>query len=233
MGIVKYKTEAGQEITLTRDTVAKYIADNDQVTEQEFMMFGALCKQYGLNPFIREAYLIKYGDQPATIVTGKDVFTKRAYRNPRFAGCEAGIFVQTANGGYKERPGSMVLPGEQVLGAWAKVYIKSYDVPIYDSVSFEEYAGRKRDGSLTKTWAQRPGTMIRKVALVHALREAFPEEFTGMYDHAEMGVEVPETDTQPPSDAITDEQLADELVDGMEPPNGGEAYDVVYEEGAN
>ena len=33
--------------------------------------------------------------------------------------------------------------------------------------------------------------MIRKTAIVHALREAFPADFQGMYDGAEMGIEVP------------------------------------------
>ena len=35
-----------------------------------------------------------------------------------------------------------------------------------------------------------PATMIRKVALVQALREAFPSELSGMYDQSEMGVDV-------------------------------------------
>ena len=76
----------------------------------------------------------------------------------------------------------MVLPGETPVGAWCKVYVDGYDVPIYDSVSFDEYAGKKRDGSLNSTWAGQPGTMIRKVAVVHALREAYPEDFQGLYD---------------------------------------------------
>ncbi|MBT2156545.1 recombinase RecT [Clostridioides difficile] len=29
-----------------------------------------------LNPFIKEAYLIKFGNSPANIVVGKDVFVK-------------------------------------------------------------------------------------------------------------------------------------------------------------
>ena len=42
-------------------------------------MFIELCKAQKLNPFIREAYLIKFGISPANIVVGKDVFVKRAY----------------------------------------------------------------------------------------------------------------------------------------------------------
>ena len=39
--------------------------------------------------------------------------------------------------------------------------------------------------------------MIRKVALVQALREAFPEDLAGLYDQSEMGIEITE---EPPID---------------------------------
>lgn len=54
-------------------------------------------------------------------------------------------------------------------------------------VSFDEYAGRKKDGSLNAQWSKKPSTMIRKVALVQALREAFPSAFGGMYTAEEKG----------------------------------------------
>ena len=204
--IVKYTSDSGQEITLTQGIVAQYIAGNQNVTPQEFMTFAALCKNYGLNPFIREAYMIKYGNQPATIVTGKDVFTKRAYRHPKFQGFQAGITVQNQQGQRLKRKGSAIYEGETVIGGWAEVYLADYQVPIYDEVSFSEYAARKKDGTLNKTWSSKPGTMIRKVALVHALREAFPEEFNGMYDQSEMGVdEQPDEPIQIPAEIIPEQ----------------------------
>ena len=71
------------------------------------------------------------------------------------------------------------------------MHLEGYAVPMFDEVSFEEYAGRKSDGSLNSQWKSKPGTMIRKVAIVHALREAFPEDLQGLYDASEMGVEQP------------------------------------------
>lgn len=189
MAIIKYTAESGGEISLSINTVRNLIAKNQNVTEEEFMLFGAMCKAHKLNPFIREAYLVKYGDKPATMVVGKDVFTKRAYRNPKFRGMEAGLSVQTNDGRFIRRDGSMLLDGELLVGGWCRVYVDGYEKPMFDEVSFSEYAGRKKDGSLNQTWASKPGTMIRKVAIVHALREAFPEEFTGLYDQSEMGIE--------------------------------------------
>ncbi len=186
--LAKYQDASGNEVRLTDVDMKRVLSDNPNITDQEMKLFVELCKAQRLNPFIREAYIIKYGDKPASMVVGKDVYTKRAQANPKFKGMQAGVFVINKDGRGKEREGSMVLPGEQVVGGWCKVYVEDYDVPIYDSVGFDEYAVRKRDGSLSGTWAKMPGTMIRKVAMVHALREAFPDEFQGLYDESEMRI---------------------------------------------
>lgn len=217
--LAKYKDSSGQEITITDVDVVRVFCDNPAVTQREVKLFVELCKAQRLNPFIREAYLVKYGDKPASLVVGKDVYTKRAQANPRFKGMQAGIFV-TRDGKGKEREGSMVLPGETVVGGWCKVFVEGYDVPIYDSVAFEEYATRKRDGNLGGSWAKMPGTMIRKVAMVHALREAFPDEFQGLYDAAEMGVDGQEERPEQPEQA---EQPIEVEAEVIEPPSLMEA----------
>lgn len=217
--LAKYKDTSGQEITITDVDVVRVFCDNPAVTQREVKLFVELCKAQRLNPFIREAYLVKYGDKPASLVVGKDVYTKRAQANPRFKGMQAGIFV-TRDGKGKEREGSMVLPGETVVGGWCKVFVEGYDVPIYDSVAFDEYATRKRDGKLGGSWAKMPGTMIRKVAMVHALREAFPDEFQGLYDAAEMGVDGQEERPEQPEQA---EQPIEVEAEVIEPPSLMEA----------
>ncbi len=45
--------------------------------------------------------------------------------------------------------------------------------------------------------------MIRKVALVQALREAFPEEFQGLYSAEEMGAAAPTLNHAPIQNAET------------------------------
>lgn len=188
-GLVKYETDTG-EVQLSGDIVRKYLVSGQgQLTTQEVASFIKLCQYRHLNPFLREAYIIKYGSgqyDSATIVVGKEVFTKRAAKNPRFDGFEAGITIANANGELIRREGSLALSGEQVIGGWARVYLKDTKVPVFAEASFDEYAGRKKDGTLNKTWAGKPATMIRKVALVQALREAFPDDLGGMYDAAEM-----------------------------------------------
>lgn len=63
----------GQMVKLSPNIIKQYlVSGNGRVTDQEVVMFLNLCKFQKLNPFLREAYLIKFGSQPATIVTGKE-----------------------------------------------------------------------------------------------------------------------------------------------------------------
>jgi phage recombination protein Bet len=188
--VTEYESN-GEKLKLSPAIIRQYLVSGDAntVTDQEVMMFLSLCRFNHLNPFLKEAYLIKYGTQPATMVTGKETFMKRANRNPDYAGKEAGIIVYDPNTGTVEnREGTFKLAHEQIVGGWAKVYIKGHEKPEYASVSFDEYAGRKKDGSLNNQWATKPATMIRKVALVQALREAFPEDYSGLYSPEEIPV---------------------------------------------
>jgi phage recombination protein Bet len=183
--LIKYNTDHG-EVELSPQIIRNYLVPSDsKVTDQEVQLFLKLCEYQKLNPFLREVYLVKYGNYPASIVTGKEVFTKRAMANPSFNGLEAGIVI-VSNGKVVRREGSMKLPGEQLVGGWARVHIKGHAVPFSDEVSLEEYIGKKADGTPTQMWATKPGTMIRKVAIVHALREAFPEMFEGLYSQEEI-----------------------------------------------
>lgn len=188
--LVVYQTDQG-EVQLSPDIVKRYLVngDADKVTDQEVMMFIKLCQYQGLNPFLREAYLIKYGNAPATMVTGKDTFVKRAAKSDKCAGYEAGIIVQKQDGSIEQRKGSLVLPNETLVGGWARVYRTDWKVPMEITVSLQEYQRYNNKGELMRNWKEMPATMIRKVALVQALREAIPEEFGGLYSPEEMPID--------------------------------------------
>ena len=76
----------------------------------------------------------------------------------------------------------------------------------------EEYAGRKKDGSMNGQWSKKPATMIRKVALVQALREAFPKALGGMYTAEEQGQEEPEATAVPVVDSGTGEIMDAQII---------------------
>lgn len=183
---VKYDVD-GSEVTLSFDIIRKYLVTGDaQVTDQELMMFLQLCKFQKLNPFIRDAYIIKYSPHlPATLAVGKDVFLKRASKFPTFKGFKAGIVTKKTNGDVVEKEGAIVDEDEKVIGGWCSVF-KEGCCPTTIKVSFAEYAGRKKGGELNKMWGGKPATMIRKVSIAQALREAYPDDFRGLYIEEEM-----------------------------------------------
>lgn len=195
---VKYDVD-GQEVKLTPSIVQQYIvgAENAQITMPEFKFFTELCRARKLNPFLKEAYCIKYGKQPAQIVVGKDAVLKRAILNPNFDGIESGVIVQVIETGeIVERKGTFYIKAEEKLvGGWARVYRKNWNHPTYCSVSFDEVAQTKSDGTLNSNWAGKGATMVEKVAKVRALRETFIEDLGGMYEAEEMGVDLPKENT--------------------------------------
>jgi phage recombination protein Bet len=210
--MIEYKPQGSETaVKLSPSIVRRYLVSGDgEVSDQEVTMFMQLCRFQGLNPYLREAHLIKYGSSPATIVVGKDAFTRRAEAHPDFRGMVAGVIIAKEDG-LEYRAGSLVLAGEKLVGGWAKVYKANRDTPYEISVGYHEYEGRKRDGTPNRQWSEKPATMIRKVALVQGLREAFPDSLGGLYDASEMshidGAALPEKVVSPQRLAPDDPSL--------------------------
>ena len=190
---------SGQTIELTPATVKQYLVNGGgNVSDQEVGMFIKICEGQKLNPFLREAYLIKYGTQPASIIVGKEAFTKRAENNPAYKGNKAGIIVINLKKEIEYREGTFYLKDrEDLVGGWARVFFKDGKEDLFNTVSLDEYIGRKKDGTINTQWATKPATMIKKVALVQALRDAFPSNLGQMYISEEMNFYDKELPTDP------------------------------------
>lgn len=183
---VEIEAMDGQRMTVTFDDVRNFICK--EATIAECRIFLETCKQYHLNPFTKEACLIHYdnknGDTASTIVLGKTCYMKMAEAHPQYDGFEAGVIVMDeAAGELIHREGSIVYQGETLVGGWAKTYRKDRSRSFYEEVNFSEYDTKK------SLWVTKPATMIRKVALVHTLREAFPATFGGLIDESEVPVD--------------------------------------------
>lgn len=177
--ITKYVASDGVEVALSTSNVMRYILTGDNnVADKEVMSFIAKCKARKLNPFAGDAYLTAFNGK-ASVIVSKDYFVRTATQQPTFDGMKAGIAVVN-NGELIYREGSMLLSNEQLVGGWADVYDKERKYPSHAEVSLKEYdKGRS-------TWKAIPATMIRKTALVQALREAYPASYGGIYDADEM-----------------------------------------------
>ena len=176
----------GTEVSLNEQVIRSYVCNGrEDVPEAEIAKFAFLCQARRLNPFVDVVPTV-YGNgskAKISIVTTKDYHVRLANSHPDFDGMDAGIIVMAPDGSaIEKRKGSMVPPGWVLVGGWAEVYRKSWSHSSYDEVSLAEY---DQGQSL---WLSKPATMIRKVAVDHALREAFSAELGGVYGEEEMPV---------------------------------------------
>jgi phage recombination protein Bet len=169
-------------ISMSVDDVTRWVAP--QAPPGECLKFLLTCRSAELNPFLGEAYLVPMGGKWSTIIA-KAGYLKRAQKHPDYAGHDAGIIIQKYDSRAKQKVGDPIdtdgtlLPdGYVVIGGWAKVWRRGVDRPIHIRLSMAEY--NKDSG----TWKSIPCTMIRKTALVHAIREAFA--IGDSYDQAEI-----------------------------------------------
>jgi len=201
---IKYKWQ-GEELEISPSIVRRFISTSKDVNDQEVKDFMDLCVYQHLNPYIKEAYLVKYGREKANIITSKDVFDKRAFRDPKYDGEEI-----TNN--YKR--------GMNLMDLWVrtKIYHKGLSHPASDvTVYYSEYVGKKKDGTINRIWRTKPVTMLTKVSKAQGKREANPEELARLYLTEEFDQEVKptesvirEVDITPKRKAKSESDMADE-----------------------
>ena len=186
--VCKYEARDGVEISLTFDTVKKYLVSGNKeaVTDQELMYFLGVCRSRGLNPFKKDAYLIKYGSDPAAIITSIDYFRSRARAQSDCVGWKRGIIVQDSDGKLRDSAG-IILEGEKLIGGFFEAQPEGWTVPFRLEVNLAGYIKKTKDGRPTRFWqADNQPTMISKVAEGQGLRSLWPDEFQGLYEEAEI-----------------------------------------------
>ena len=153
-------------------------------TEQQYCF--AVAKELGLNPITREIHFVprrqKVNDKWLTKVepmVGRDGFLAIAHRSGQLAGMETTVSIrdvpQLDNGNWIVKP---------QLVADCTVWRKDSSKPFTVQVSYNEYVQKTADGSPTKFWAEKPETMLKKVAESQALRKAF--NVCGVYSPEEL-----------------------------------------------
>ncbi len=189
-----------REITISFNDVRRYLCPD--ASDAEIGLFLKVCQSENLNPFRKDCYLVKYAkDQPASIIIATEVFLRSAENSPEFDGYEAGIILKPIDPKDKPefREGSFLMDGEddRLAGGWARVFRKDRAKPFYSAVNIKECVKYTKYGKPTRFWEEMPATMVRKVALSRALREAFTNRYSGTYTTAE--IEPPPEGELPPA----------------------------------
>lgn len=156
--IPKPLTKAVDEIRqseISKQLVIDYLEAfglSSKLTGREKHRFLGICQAFGLNPFKREIYCTKYGND-MSIITGYEVYLKRA-----------------------ENTGLLEWWKVKTEGDEATVTIKRKDwtEPFEWTVDREEYDLRRA------LWKTKPKFMLKKVAIATGFRLLFPEDLGGM-----------------------------------------------------
>jgi len=159
-----------EQIELIKRTVAKGASDD------ELKLFLHLASRYDLDPFTRQIWFIKYGDD-AHIFTGRDGFLHIAHRSGAFNGMQTtlreepiGFEIRYYN--RKEKKVEVLKRPSQFV-AVCTVYRKDMEQPFICEVWESEYSTGQG------LWPTKRRVMIQKVAEASTRRRAF--DISGLY----------------------------------------------------
>lgn len=169
--------DISQQLENKRDVIKRAVAK--KASQDEFEMFMHLAKTYQLDPFQKEIFFWKYGND-TTIMTSRDGYLKIANRHPQFDGLVSDVVHKNDNfqrtlEGVQHKYGT---DRGSIVGAYALVYRKDRKYPIYVFAPYNEYNANKN------VWKQYPSAMILKCAESMALKRAF--SVSGLVSKEEM-----------------------------------------------
>jgi phage recombination protein Bet len=181
------------QTALIKRTVAPD-ASND-----ELAMFLHVAAKSGLDPLQRQIWFVKRKanvgtkenprwEDRVTIQAGIDGLQARAARESDYEGMLYGVVCAKDDFRFNATTGVVeahtynpFADRGQIMGAWCIVRRKAL-LPFTAMVRFSEYYDDR-----SFLWKGKPAVMIEKVARSTALRRAYPEQFGGIYESAEMG----------------------------------------------
>lgn len=168
-----------KQLSTIKDMFAK------KASKEEFEIFVQMGLSTGLNPFLRELWIIKYDEKAAAqIFIARDGYRKIISKNPNYDGhiTDAVYSNDEFNvdliAGYVKHIPNFKSRGT-LIGAYCIVYMKNSKIPHYVFVEASEYnTGRS-------VWKEKPSTMIKKVAECQAIRMA-DQTCSSTYSEEEM-----------------------------------------------
>lgn len=147
-------------------------ASNLYLNENELKQFIMLAKGYGLNPFKKEVYAIKFGNQ-FQIVVAYPIILAQATKHSDYAGCEIQYFS-----GNQE----VFFYSQQTPDLWSKTTVYKYvDGKRLKAgttqLFYSDYSQQRKNSFATNyfhSWCE-------KLAMVNAIRRTYPADTEGLY----------------------------------------------------
>lgn len=187
-------------VNVIKNTVAK------EATDEELFMFLSIAQKYGLDPFAKEIWFIKYknkktGKWEARIETARDGYFTIARRDPCFLGVQSfavhenDIFEMSVEQGkvidvvhkfsHKDRG--------HIVGGWAVARHETKE-DVYEYIPYKE--ARQH----SPNWDNHPTLMMKKVVEAAVLKRM--AGITGLVTDAEMGTDTLSIPEKPDNEAL-------------------------------
>lgn len=189
-----------RQVALVKDTVAKD-CNND-----EFNLFMEVARAKGLDPFLGQIIPMVFSKDNAakrklTIIISRD--------GQRVIAQRCGDYRPASKPPEYERDKDLICPlnpqgivsatvylwkQDKKSGEWYEVAGQAFweeFAPVSDEWVYDQEAGKRKPTGKkvldsSGNWCRMPRLMIAKCADMQALRAGWPEQFTGLYDEAEM-----------------------------------------------
>jgi phage recombination protein Bet len=185
------KNEITVQSEITESKLIEYLdvmGLSSKLEEKEKIQFLNIAQNFGLNPFKREIYCTVYGSgeyKQLSIITGYEVYIKRAERSGQLDGWNATTTGSVQNGDLK---------------ATVTIYRKDRQHPFVWEAFYLECVQKTKSGVVTKFW-EKANFMTKKVAISQAFRLCFSDELGGM----------PYTSDEMPQQEITEDVPHEEI----------------------
>jgi len=157
------------KINKSIDNYIKTFLTHQNLQPHEVEMFRNVAKAQKLDPFKKELHVVAYGEgryRELSLITGYEVYLRRADLIPVYD------FFET------EYIGNGVKDPE--FRCRITVFRTDRKRPFVHECYYNEFVGRKKDGTITRFWNRMPRFMLKKVTMGQTLRMAFPNDFAGM-----------------------------------------------------
>lgn len=173
-------TYTREQIDLLKRTLAKDASDD------EFALFFSTCERLGMDPFARQAFLVKRWNTDLRCYVAQtqisvDGFRVVAERTGRYEGQTAPQWCGE-DGEWRD----VWLAKEPPAAARVGVYRAGHREPVYGIARYASFVQTKKEGGPNRMWATMPDIMLAKCAESQALRKAFPQVLSGVYSEEEM-----------------------------------------------